>query len=562
MIQSQALSILKTGANVFLTGEPGAGKTYLLREYIKYLRSHGIEPAITASTGIAATHIGGMTIHSWSGIGIKTKLDKNDLNKITSSPYIVKRVLRTKVLIIEEVSMLTGETLSMVEAVCREINQNSKPFGGIQVILTGDFFQLPPVVKREIDKNTQTTLIEKSSTHFAYDSPAWTKLNPTICYLTEQHRQEDGIFLNLLSAIRSNTFSRNHLRHIETRITDSKRAPDGVPKLFSHNADVDRINDEVLAKLPGEPHIFTIFSQGPDILVEILKKGCLSPEILYLKVNASVMFTKNNQKEGFVNGTLGIVEEFDKSSGNPIVKLRNGQRIEVPPMDWTIEENGKVRAQISQLPLRLAWAITVHKSQGMSLDAAVMDLSGVFEFGQGYVALSRVRRLSGLFILGWNAQTFQVHPEILTKDQDFRLASNDAETKFSKIPTLELKKMQDDFILSSGGELKTTNPEKINTLEETLSLWNEGKSILQIAQVRRLKVSTILTHVEKLVLKGKIKRADLSRILTPTLSLLLPEIHAAFLELDTDRLSPVFEKFNGAHSYDALRVARMFFAKK
>ena len=166
MTQSQALSILKTGTNVFLTGEPGSGKTHLLNEYIKYLRDHSIEPAITASTGIAATHIGGMTVHSWSGIGIKTRLEKSDLNKIKTSQYIVRRITKVKVLIIEEISMLTGDTLSMVDTVCREIKQNPKPFGGIQVILAGDFFQLPPVVRREVDINKQTTLIEKSSTLF------------------------------------------------------------------------------------------------------------------------------------------------------------------------------------------------------------------------------------------------------------------------------------------------------------------------------------------------------------------------------------------------------------
>src|SRR3989338_10848077 len=145
MTQNQALSILKTGANVFLTGEPGSGKTHTVNEYVAYLRQHNIEPAITASTGIAATHISGITIHSWSGIGIKRKLDKYDLDKISSSSYVGKRVRRAKVLIIDEVSMLSAETLSMIDAVCREVKQNPEPFGGLQMILVCDFFQLPPI---------------------------------------------------------------------------------------------------------------------------------------------------------------------------------------------------------------------------------------------------------------------------------------------------------------------------------------------------------------------------------------------------------------------------------
>jgi len=562
MTQPQAFSILKTGVNVFLTGEPGSGKTHLLNEYIKYLRDHSIEPAITASTGIAATHIGGMTVHSWSGIGIKTKLDKSDLNKIKTSRYIVRRITKAKALIIEEISMLTGDTLSMVDTVCREIKQNSKPFGGIQIIFAGDFFQLPPVVRREVDNNEQTTLIEKSKSFFAYDSSAWIELNPIICYLTEQHRQEDGDFLELLSAIRGNKFSKHHLSHIETRRVRSfdfakDKSMLNIPKLFSHNTDVDRINDQVLASLPEKQNTFIISVQGPDPLVAALKKGCLSPEILYLKIGASIMFTKNNPKKGFVNGTLGVVDGFDKITGNPIVKIRSGRKIEVEAMDWTIEENGKVRASISQLPLRLAWAITVHKSQGMSLDEAVMDLSQVFEYGQGYVALSRVRRLTGLYILGWNEQTFQVHPEILLKDKEFRIDSSIVEDLYSKISFSELQKRQDDFIKACDGKPKSSFSEKLDTYTETLLLWNEGKDVKQISELRKFTEGTILSHIEKLVLKDKIKRTDLSRILTQSLKNSLPKIHTVFRELNTDKLSPVFEKFNGKYSYEELRIARM-----
>ena len=198
-----------------------------------YLRERDIEPAITASTGIAATHIGGMTIHSWSGTGIKTKLDKYDLDKIASTEYIAKRVLRAQVLIIDEVSMLLSETLSMIDAVCREIKRSPDPFGGLQIILVGDFFQLPPIVKNEIkENNAQSMLLEESSTRFAYDSPAWKRANPIVCYLTEQYRQDDDNFLSILSAIRTDTFGENHLFHIETRKIKHSAAPESAPKLF------------------------------------------------------------------------------------------------------------------------------------------------------------------------------------------------------------------------------------------------------------------------------------------------------------------------------------------
>ncbi len=419
MTQTEALNIIKTGANVFLTGEPGTGKTYLVNEYVNFLRAHNIEPAITASTGIAATHIGGLTIHSWSGIGIKSELTKHELTKIAATEYLAKRIRRTKVLIIDEISMLSPETLGMVDAVCREVKQRPEPFGDIQVVLVGDFFQLPPIIKKLESDFNQHILFTKPVGRFAYEAPVWAQANMMVCYLTEQYRQDDNAFLNILGAIRRNEFGSSHLCHIEARKIAHTDAPTNIPKLFTHNIDVDRVNDERLATLSGRTQTFAMLSQGAEALVIALKKGCLSPEQLNLKTNAVVMFTKNSPKGLFVNGTLGVVERFDSTTEYPIVKIRSGQQIMVEPMDWTVEENNKIKARLTQLPLRLAWAITIHKSQGLSLDAAVMDLSQVFEFGQGYVALSRVRRLAGLHMLGWNERAFQVHPDILTKDNDF-----------------------------------------------------------------------------------------------------------------------------------------------
>src|SRR3989344_482068 len=462
MTQEQALAILKTGANVFLTGEPGAGKTHTINQYASYLRTRGIEPSITASTGIAATHIGGTTIHSWSGVGIRTYLDKYALDKISTTEYLTKRVRRAKVLVIDEVSMLGPETFSMVEAVCREIRQNNDAFGGLQVILVGDFFQLPPIVKSQ-DENVGARLAlplptQTPKARFAYDSPAWKKTNPMVCYLTEQHRQDDNNFLELLSAIRRNSFNDEHLSQLETRKITDDNMPDKAVKLYTHNLNVDRTNDAMLETFSGHPVTFTMKTKGAPMLIETLQRGCLSPYNLVLKVGAKVMFTKNNPKEGYVNGTLGTVEAFDKFVGLPLVRTHDGRLIAVDKMDWSVEENGRPRATISQLPLRLAWAITVHKSQGMSLDEAVVDLSGVFEYGQGYVALSRVRRLKGLHLLGWNERAFQVHPEVLREDNAFRASSEAALTAFAQISPEELQKMHDNFVKACGGNLVVVIP--------------------------------------------------------------------------------------------------------
>ena len=454
MTQNEALSILKTGASVFLTGEPGAGKTYTINSFVSYLRENGIEPAITASTGIAATHIGGMTIHSWSAIGIKENLTPYDLDKIASSEYVSRRVRKTHVLIIDEISMLRADTLDMVDAVCREIKQNSEPFGGIQVILVGDFFQLPPIFKKEtIEK--QSALIAEKKAHFAYESNAWKRLKPVVCCISEQHRQDDKAFLELLSAIRSDSVEEEHYEYMKERFIEKTEIPENTTKLYSHNLNVDKVNEEMLSKIEDEEEIpFLMDSEGNDALVTMLKKGCLSPETLLLKRGAVVMCTKNNPKEHFVNGTLGVVEEFDEYTGNPIIRTRRGKTIQITPMDWVVEENGKIKAQITQIPLRLAWAVTIHKSQGMSMDAAVMDLSGVFEYGQGYVALSRVRRLSGVYLLGINHQALKVHPFILEQDKIFRKESETAEKTFGELSKKELNKMHKNFILALGGEWK------------------------------------------------------------------------------------------------------------
>lgn len=441
MLQSEALNILKTGASVFLTGEPGSGKTYVTNAFVRYLKRAKVEVAVTASTGIAATHLGGMTIHSWSGIGISKTLSPWDIDRIASNERIAKRITKTSVLVIDEISMLDGKTLQCVDQVCREVRRNDEPFGGIQTVFVGDFFQLPPVSR-----------LGEPLPEFAFASSTWAASNPFICYLSEQYRQEDGLFLELLSSLRKNQVLDSHKAELDKRcLGNAVSLSSETPKLYSHNVDVDRLNAEELGRILQTSQHFEMVSSGKAPLVEQLKRGCLSPEQLVLKKGASVMFTKNSSTGAFVNGTLGIVVDFDETTNYPIVKTRSGKSVTTEPMEWSMEEQGRVVARIMQIPLRLAWAMTIHKSQGMSLDAAFIDLKHAFVQGQGYVALSRVRTLAGVYLSGWNSMALQVHPEVLAVDIGFHERSNETREAFGKILVGELTTMHENYLHACGG---------------------------------------------------------------------------------------------------------------
>lgn len=404
MTQSKALEILQSGKNVFLTGEPGSGKTHTVNLFTKWLKERYRSYAVTASTGIAATHINGTTIHSWTGIGIKEDITPEYLDMMAEKPFLIKAIRHTDVLIIDEISMLSAKMVDNVDKVCRFIRGDERPFGGLQVVFVGDFFQLPPV--------------SKTKAAFAFEAKSWEAADLSICYLTEQHRQDDAEFLDILRAMRDGKITKAQKLRLLDHEGDAK--PETI--LYTHNAEVDSLNRAKLDKIDGALSSYEMQSSGIPFLVDKLKASCLSPEKLHLKIGAIVMFTKNNFEEGYVNGTLGTVVEYQSSTNMPVVRTKDGRRIVARYAEWSIDDT---RAVISQVPLRLAWAITVHKSQGMSLDAARIDLSKSFEYGQGYVAISRVRSLKGLYLEGANDHAFLMHPTVVKHDIIFRKKSDE-----------------------------------------------------------------------------------------------------------------------------------------
>ncbi|MFH1193043.1 MAG: PIF1 family DEAD/DEAH box helicase [Candidatus Jorgensenbacteria bacterium] len=435
MTQNEALDILKMGRNVFLTGPAGSGKTYLLNSYIQYLSKYKIPTAVTASTGIAATHMNGRTIHSWAAIGVKSHLTGKEISELRYHAYVRARITSTKVLIIDEISMLDAARLDTIDQVCRALRDNEEPFGGLQIVLCGDFFQLPPVHKRG-----------EAAPEFAYESGVWGKADMAICYLEKQYRQEDKKFLEVLNAIRENRTDAETTKILMERHQRSIEGFAKPTKLYSLRRDVDAINNFELVQIQKEPQAYWMEARGKPSLVEELKRGCLAPEELILKEGALVMFIQNNFERGYVNGTLGTVVGFDPENNYPMVRVKSGAVIIATPASWAITENDKIVAEISQVPLILAWAITIHKSQGMTLECAEVDLSKAFADGMGYVALSRVKTLDGIKLMGLNDTALRVSEKITNFDKKLKESSEKTKKDASAVLWIEKRRTHKAFI--------------------------------------------------------------------------------------------------------------------
>ncbi|GAA5014166.1 AAA family ATPase [Acinetobacter puyangensis] len=502
MKQETALKLLKAGENIFLTGSAGAGKTYTLNQYIQYLKARKVTVAVTASTGIAATHMNGMTIHTWAGIGIKDTLTESELKRMYERKYLREHIEKTQVLVIDEISMLHAKQLNLVNQVLKFFKDSDQPFGGIQVIASGDFFQLPPVGRNG----------ELNRDKFAFMSEAWVDAKFRVCYLTEQHRQSDSVLDQILNAIRRQDISEQHIQ----QLLQTKHQPhqnEIVTRLYTHNMDVDNLNYQHLGQIEGKLKRFDAIVDGNEKLIETLKSSVRAPQQLELKKGAKVMFVKNNFDMGYVNGSIGEIKGFveDEEQGIlPQVLMKDGSTIVVEPETWSIEnEQGQVLASLTQIPLRLAWAITIHKSQGMTLESAEINLANTFEKGQGYVALSRLKSLEGLKLVDFNPQALELDRLAMKADSRFQELSSEAEQHFAE---MDLSKQHDAFIRRCGGTLNLLeierNEKKIgkkikesystNTLEETKALFEADYEIEDIAAERKLTKSTIINHLARL----------------------------------------------------------------
>lgn len=568
MRQDTALKLMQTGENVFLTGSAGAGKTYTLNQYINYLKARKVTVAVTASTGIAATHMNGMTIHTWAGIGIKDVLSDDDLKRMKERKYLKEHLENAQVLVIDEISMLHAKQLNLVNQVLKYFKESDEAFGGIQVIAAGDFFQLPPVGRND----------EKNRDKFCFMSNAWVEAKFRVCYLTEQHRQDDSALNDILNAIRAQTIQSQHIQALNQ--THQQHIGETFTRLYTHNMDVDNINYQHLNAIEGEAHQFVAVNDGNDKLIETLKSSVRAPEELSLKKHAKVMFVKNNFDMGYINGSLGEVigfEEDDTHGILPKVKLTDGTELVVEPETWSVDNDaGKTLASLQQIPLRLAWAITIHKSQGMTLEAAEINLSHTFEKGQGYVALSRLKSIEGLRLLGFNDQALELDSLAIKADRRFQELSEDAVQHFAEA---DLSKQHQAFIRHCGGTLnpveiernekKLARSSKQNyataTLDETKALFESGYEIQDIAVERGLTPATIINHLARLhreqgldisvASPGEEVIEQVRKIYKRLAKRKSPE---HFSEDGKIKLRPIVEATSPRMGYDQVRLALLF----
>ncbi len=392
--QKSVIELFEQGKNILVTGGAGTGKSHLLSFLKRKYASSGLE--VAASTGIAAVNIGGSTIHSWAGIGLANMPVDKIIENIFSAKLskVRRRIKQTKTLAIDEISMISADVFEILDKVFRAVRENDKPMGGMQIILFGDFLQLPPISRDSYNSN------------FCFSSGAWEGLNLQTFILQQVFRQDDTKFIKVLNNLRFGILDEEDQEILESRIqAKDKNLATKPTVLTTHNYKVEKINETELKKIPRTEISYAAQYFGAPERAEFLKKNCLAPEVLKLKIGAQVMMIKNTyQKEGIINGSLGIVKEFSSKKNYPVIEFVGGKIITIGPEEWLLEKYDEhkkeliAEAGVNQIPLILSWAMTIHKSQGLTLDKISCDLSEVFSPGQIYVALSRARALSGVFI--------------------------------------------------------------------------------------------------------------------------------------------------------------------
>ena len=411
----EIIDLINQGENIFITGYAGTGKSYILNKLKKIF-----DIDVTSTTGMAAVNVQGQTVHSWAGVGICNKPIEQVVKKIRHRRKIAKQIQDCRILAIDEVSMLDSHTIDYIDTVLRLLREDERAFGGIQVLLFGDFFQLPPVNRRE--------------SGFCFKSNAWRDLELKNIVLEKIYRQKDADFIRALNNIRLNSLTQDDARLFQARQMIDDTDKSGILHIFSTNNEADRYNSMKFNSIEAEIHTFKskdlvyksenayielkkedsykTLSAMDKMNWELLDKFCKAPQSLELKVGCKVMLLKNqNFEKGLINGSCGEVKQVNDDS--VLIHFDNGEFATIKPQTFEYYKGGEISASREQYPLRLAYGITIHKSQGMTLERVLIDFNRIFECGQAYVALSRVKTLDGMHLKAFNPNKIIVDREVV-----------------------------------------------------------------------------------------------------------------------------------------------------
>lgn len=556
----------KTDMSLFLTGKAGTGKTTFLREVVRYTKKKCI---VLAPTGIAAVNAGAMTIHSFFQFGLGPFVQgviepKSDFRINKSKLELIRHL---QLLIIDEVSMVRADLMDHIDVELRRIRRNSKPFGGVQLLMIGDLQQLPPIAHGGEDE----LLRQYYKTLYFFSSAALKSMKYSCIELKNVYRQTDRHFIDILNHARNCTLTSQDISDLNARYVPgfSPKPEDGYIRLMTHNRQVDYVNETELEKLDSKPYTFVAAVTGT-----FPEESYPTADSLTLKKGAQVMFIKNDPDRRFINGTLGEVKSIDKNS--IAVRLaESGTVIDVEPMEWQniryqFDEESKEIAskqigRFKQYPLKAAWAITVHKSQGLTFDKAIIDVHAAFSPGQAYVALSRCRTLDGLVL------SSPVSASVFMRDN-----AVDAYMNYISRPVEELafsscyeyfeyeKKPEPEEVAlvkkvkvnkqkpkkEKKEELCDDTGKKLSTFECSYKLYNQGDTVEQIAEKRKLNPVTIEGHLARYVASGDI---DVHEFVDGDT---LQKVEAYCMEHPEEKaLKPIFEHFDAKIPYGVLRMA-------
>lgn len=401
--QARALEALQGSNNVFVTGGAGSGKSFLIRHYLQgpsFYGSAGKEFPVLASTGAAAVLVGGRTFHSFFGLGIMEGGVEATIEKASKNRQVMRRLKKIRGFIVDEISMLSGPTLRAAEVIARRARDSDLPWGGLRVVAVGDFAQLPPVER-----------YQSTTRGWAFLDPVWEWTGFETHFLKTQTRCRDQEFMRILSLVRNGVVNADVKAYLDSKLAQPDATYQGT-RLFPRRDATEKFNLQKLGELPSPVHNFETVYSGNERALAALKKYAPVPDVLSLKEGALVMLRQNDPQGRWVNGSTGHVSRIQPHLLQ--IRLLNGRLIELEKTTFSLmDAEGETIAAAVNFPLSLAWATTIHKSQGATLDRMMVNLANLWEPGQAYVALSRLTQGQDLFIERWDARSIKVDPKVV-----------------------------------------------------------------------------------------------------------------------------------------------------